>query len=402
MRYLSIVLIIFCSISYSQVGIGTTMPNPSSILDIQSDKAGLLIPRLTELQKNNIDSPSVGLLIYQTNQNKGFWYFNGTMWKPLGLNYDFENGLTEIDNKVTLGGILVNETDIDLDNNDMSFSLSDSGEFIISEKHEAVNRERLKISERGDVYFGTDENNEAMVVNAETNVVDFGFKQSDYDYVGNGGAVADHSGSMIFMRDYVASFDNGDPLGAGTTIGTGSIEYITDGSYCTYFSNSVLPIHDVSYGPVFDINYMNLGAPTHRWKEVYTQDGVFQTSDFNLKTNIKKSNYGLDAIMKLKPVMYNWKSDVKNEKMTKKMLRSELKIGLIAQEVLEVIPEVVKTHSWKKTSVNGSTKEKDMISIYTKNEKMGMNYTELIPVLIKAVQEQQEEIKVLKKALKIN
>lgn len=50
--------------SYSQVGINTENPAPSSLLDVVSNEKGVLIPRLTSLERDGIDKPSNGLLIY--------------------------------------------------------------------------------------------------------------------------------------------------------------------------------------------------------------------------------------------------------------------------------------------------------------------------------------------------
>lgn len=54
---------------YAQVGIGTTTPDPSSILDLSSTSEGLLMPRLTTLQRDEIVSPAEGLMIYNTTSN---------------------------------------------------------------------------------------------------------------------------------------------------------------------------------------------------------------------------------------------------------------------------------------------------------------------------------------------
>lgn len=64
-------------------GIGTTDPTPSSILDMVSTSKGLLVPRMTKVQRDAIASPAVGLLIYQTNVNPGFFYFNGSSWTAI-------------------------------------------------------------------------------------------------------------------------------------------------------------------------------------------------------------------------------------------------------------------------------------------------------------------------------
>src|SRR5690349_13015706 len=60
----------------AQVGIGTTAPAPSAVLDLTSTNQGLLIPRLTQAQRTAISAPAVGLLVYQSDGTQpGFWYF---------------------------------------------------------------------------------------------------------------------------------------------------------------------------------------------------------------------------------------------------------------------------------------------------------------------------------------
>jgi hypothetical protein len=66
------------------VGIGTANPDNSAVLDIKSESKGLLIPRLTSVQKLEIQNPAKGLLIFQTDDNNsGFFFFNGQKWSPL-------------------------------------------------------------------------------------------------------------------------------------------------------------------------------------------------------------------------------------------------------------------------------------------------------------------------------
>ncbi|MBS1743762.1 MAG: hypothetical protein JST81_12075 [Bacteroidetes bacterium] len=52
----------------------------SAILDISSSTKGMLVPRMTAQQKNAIFTPATGLLIYQTDGDSGFYYFNGSSW----------------------------------------------------------------------------------------------------------------------------------------------------------------------------------------------------------------------------------------------------------------------------------------------------------------------------------
>jgi hypothetical protein len=61
-------------------GIGTTTPNSSSLLDINSTTQGMLVPRMTKAQRDAVASPATGLLIYQTNNTPGFYYYSGSAW----------------------------------------------------------------------------------------------------------------------------------------------------------------------------------------------------------------------------------------------------------------------------------------------------------------------------------
>ena len=64
-------------------GIGTTTPNASSLLDMVSTTKGMLIPRMTKTERDAIVSPATGLLIYQTNNTPGFYYYSGSVWTAI-------------------------------------------------------------------------------------------------------------------------------------------------------------------------------------------------------------------------------------------------------------------------------------------------------------------------------
>jgi hypothetical protein len=77
----SIVCIIASFTLTAQVGIGTTSPDASSALHIESTTKGFLPPRMTQDQRNFIDTPASGLIIYCTNCGSGEpQYYNGTSW----------------------------------------------------------------------------------------------------------------------------------------------------------------------------------------------------------------------------------------------------------------------------------------------------------------------------------
>ena len=81
--FLSTILIISSSLALkAQVGIGTTTPHASSILEVESNNKGFLPPRLTHNLRNSIPSPSEGLIVYCTDccDNGMLSVYNGTKW----------------------------------------------------------------------------------------------------------------------------------------------------------------------------------------------------------------------------------------------------------------------------------------------------------------------------------
>ena len=68
----------------AQVGIGTTSPDNSAALEVQSTTKGLLPPRLTYSQMNAITDPAEGLMIYCTDcATKGLYVFNASIWQSI-------------------------------------------------------------------------------------------------------------------------------------------------------------------------------------------------------------------------------------------------------------------------------------------------------------------------------
>lgn len=73
----------------AQIGIGTTTPHSSSILEIKDSTRGLLIPRMTMLKRNSIQTPATGLMVFQTDSTKGYWYFDGANWKNINASSNY-------------------------------------------------------------------------------------------------------------------------------------------------------------------------------------------------------------------------------------------------------------------------------------------------------------------------
>jgi Chaperone of endosialidase len=141
----------------------------------------------------------------------------------------------------------------------------------------------------------------------------------------------------------------GGDIDASGGIYLGSVEYFQDGGANEIMTNSDLrPITNGAY---------SIGTSTFRWSTIYATNGTISTSDRRLKKDIHNLNYGLLEVMKLRPVSFQWKDKV-----------GQRKLGLIAQEVYQVLPEIVDN---------------------PKEGYMGILYSDLVPVTVKAIQEQQ-------------
>jgi hypothetical protein len=72
--------VLLTATTYAQIGINNENPDASAALDITSTTGGLLVPRMTETQRDAISPAATGLMIYQTNGTVGFYYYNGSSW----------------------------------------------------------------------------------------------------------------------------------------------------------------------------------------------------------------------------------------------------------------------------------------------------------------------------------
>lgn len=138
-------------------------------------------------------------------------------------------------------------------------------------------------------------------------------------------------------------------------------------------------------------NSIRLGGPSNRWTTVYAITGTINTSDARQKQNIRDLNYGLKELMQLRPVSFEWKDNPQWGN----------RIGFIAQEVQPILSEVVQKGELKS--------QKEILNdlqqpVKSDTDMLGIYYSDIIPVAVKAIQEQQktiekqqEEIELLKK-----
>jgi len=284
-----------------------------------------------------------------------------------GGTYTFTNGLTEASGAVKLGGALIENTSIDFDN----YSLTLDGS-----------------SSTATGYFGIEGNvRPIMRTNSADNWVIFG--DADTNVLGPYGTTFRDTGNNLFTMDFVAGFWAGNS--GGTAVEVGSIEYILDGHSEFFFSNSISP---------FTPNILDLGADAvintndRYWDDVYANNFVASGGTTYNRVSAKSENKmkGLSEIMRLNPFVYREKSKKIGSRMSTPE-ENDLAIGFNATELLEVIPEAVKTSDWY-TIKEGD----DLVKKQIENPN-GIIYNRIIPVTVKAIQEQQGHIEVLKTAV---
>lgn len=364
---------------YAQVGIGTTSPFSGSILDVESTDKGLLIPRVNIEDLNTI-APVVGggeesLLVYNTNvtTGKGFYYWNGSIWVTFSVTtYLFNNGLTETSGTVKLGGTLIENTEIDLD----TYNLKVKGQ----------NNTMLTMhSDIEYTHFGQGSINNPIDYLPSTT-----FNNSTFtDFIGT-----NPTNHPTFNIDVVLGY-KGTQVG-GSAIKMGSIEHMIDGSGSIF-------VHGITeFSPYYDqYGTPNLGSATSfqnfsgdtgtkEWGTVYATNYV-TVSDKRTKDNIIPLKYGLKEVLDLNPVSFDYKKELKiSKKYNKPKKLHKQKIGFIAQDMLKIIPEAVKSHDWRLMSEETNERK------FLENDIYGVMYSDLVPVLVKAIQEQNKDIELLK------
>jgi hypothetical protein len=135
-----------------------------------------------------------------------------------------------------------------------------------------------------------------------------------------------------------------------------NFKYVLDVNGKSFFEGDITVAGDI----IPDSSSLDLGDAGDPWNEVFVVN-LNQSSDRRLKKNIEPLLYSINTLMKLRPVSYLWKNKP----------GQGTQLGLIAQEVYEVVPEVVHVAE-------------------DADSKWGVNYTGLIPILIKSAQDQQK------------
>lgn len=178
--------------------------------------------------------------------------------------------------------------------------------------------------------------------------------------VGNGINQLNKSNAFTIYKNGIVEVSDSLHTGGNLNVGTGLGARIYLGNTMMQSGGPTILRMDTNVRP-FDDDTYDLGSSGKRWNEVWATNGTIQTSDRRLKKDITSLHYGLKEVLELNPIQYHWNKETDEERMH---------LGLIAQELVQSIPEVVNEEG----------------------KYLGVKYAELVPVLIQAIKEQQEII----------
>ncbi len=410
-------LFLCLSIASAQVGIGTSTPQESAMLDIEASSQGVLIPRVNISNLNN-QSPittatiAESLIVFNTNASvgKGFYYWNAddSVWTKLLVASDVGSSFggwyeaTTTNNPVDIDDDLFTNGNIGINTDDPESALHiyeqtgtaptfvngrPNGSLILEHGNNGgassiVFRSAQNIS--SDYGYITYEDNGSVidgVTSNENGLLTIGI-QND----GEGSSPQD---DINIAATGVLKISLGDPNTTDYNFGNDQLSPVSNNNKSLGNENSHWEdlfikgeLRDnegdgitVTLNQVPDYRFLenafipldnrgkDLGLINDSWDNVYA-DAYFNVSDRRLKTNINPLGYGLDQILPIKTYSYIYKSSDD---------ATDVHYGVIAQELQQYLPELVQTND-------------------DEQKLLAVNYIEFIPVLINAIQEQQKII----------
>ncbi|AEH02313.1 tail fiber domain-containing protein [Lacinutrix sp. 5H-3-7-4] len=457
MKNLTLLLYFLVTTSFAQVGINTTAPDESSILDVTSSNKGILIPRISLTSTTDvttIETPTVSLLIYNTasidDVTPGYYFWNGLDWSRIATSNRENNSWSILGNTNTDDAINFIGTS---DNQDLVFKRNNIQAGFLKENNTAFGVNSLPLSSTGtdNASFGVNamssnnsgRENTAIGQNAlrdnqnGTSNTAVGFNTllantaSSNTAIGSSSLVNNTSGSgnigvgsltlnqnttggnntAIGMQSLTknttgtnntasglfALFDN--TTGTHNTAnGSESLTFNTSGDYNTAIGTNALYSNTSGYnntavgsnaldnvttghnntaiGYLAKVPFGNGSNQVRVGNTLIAYAGVQVawdvTSDKRWKNTIEDSNLGLDFINTLRPVSYFRNNDKTNR----------IEYGFIAQELKQALQ-------------SSGVKSKSIVSEDSEG-MLSVRYNDLFSPIVKAIQQQNDEIETLK------
>jgi hypothetical protein len=341
------------------VGIGTGTPNSSAILDVQSTDKGMLIPRMSAVERDAIVSPATGLMIFCTDDNfyysnKGIpavpnWAIVNSQWLSSGSDISFSGGRVGIGTTTPDGNLSVANTSLGGIGTMGSFQIGPSNTYnLVCDNNEVQTRFNGAGGTLFLQYWGGDLN------------------------VCNSGGLASFYGPVSLFSNLNLSGRLGIKTSPSYDLHINSTDYSAAYIYSPYGGGTVCNIvaGGTSSGTWGLYSYATtLGYAGYFSGNIYCT-GSYLPSDESLKENIQPLHNALDNVMQLDIKTYNFKQEI-----AAMNLPPCRQYGFTAQNIESVFPELVK--------LNPAKGEEQPVEFKV------VNYIGMIPVLTRAIQEQQ-------------
>jgi hypothetical protein len=404
----------------AQVGIGTTIPDASAMLEVKSASKGLLPPRMTATERAAISNPATGLLVYQTTAPTGFYHNAGTPatpnWQQLVTATEAVmnagNGLTKSGSTLALGGSLTQNAT--LEGGASVFTLNQTATTYPPSTNNSDQTTLTAPTAGADpdgswqsFTAGMSGDLLAVTVNANGVYTPGGWWSSStcstlgvtvYAGQGIGGTVLAYGGRdacdasyeyQVGLNSYPAlvagqvytiqvtgvtwNYANGNPY----TRGVASTNATRDFKFSTLMRITPAPVSTTLPALSARAGYVGIGvaAPTTISATTPRLDvngnircvGISQTSDARYKRAVQPIAGALELVQGLRGVSYYWRQ----QEFPHKAFTAQQQLGFLAQEVEKVLPQAV---------------SRDAEGYYS------VDYVKVVPVLVEAMKEQQAQI----------
>jgi hypothetical protein len=401
----------------NNVGIGTSTPDESAILDISSTEKGLLIPRLTTTQQGLVSNPAEGLMIYNSAEDKLKYYDSG--WKGVSPWERYGNKIyAPSGSSVGIGGESDGFALLHL-----KFGSTNFGEGI---RMEGANGENWYTTINANQDYAIYDGGTTPSFSIKNNgVVSFFFADITgsakiVGQLGIGGAQATYA--TLHMKMYGTDHWRGLTMTASNNVDRWYTNIDADGSYGIYdksISNTIpalsiqkdtrnvgiranalddyaLSVNGDGLGGIYIEGNTSVGAPAalvigsgFAYKP---GGGAFAaTSDKRLKKDIINFTDGLSSIREINTIFYHYNGE--NGGPTEPQF-----VGVIAQELQEIAPYMVSELTGQiDTTKNYLTVDPSAFTYMLINSVQELDET--VQKQQEIIETQQAELNAIKKAL---
>ena len=386
----------------------------SAMLDVKSTAKGMLIPRMTTIQKNAIGTPATGLQVYDTDLNL-LYYYNGSAWASVatGSNYWTATGGNIYNNTGTNVGVGTTTPGDKLEVNG-NIRLTNTGTLLAAPS--TTGSAYSVTVKAGDPYVPVGGSGGSVNILATNNMPSGG---SGYGNLGPSGNINITSGSgyntagghINIIAGQTSCWALTGNSHADVNIQGGANLVAADAASINVYGGGTVgvgcPTANANGGNLIlksgigtgtgtqgNIQLLNgnvgigTAAPSSKLEVcgnvrvigtivasgTITTSAISCPSDFRYKKNITALDNPIEKLMQINAVQYNWRRD----EFPNMNFSDHLQTGFIAQDLEKIFPEMVYTDEAGYKSID---------------------YSRLTPLLAATIKEQQKQILLITKKL---